>query len=128
MVYSRIEAPGRARAEALVSELEGGHAVLYASGLAALWAALVFFSPTRIVMNAGYHGTLFAVCSQVPNLIYDCQMRPVEQADATTLNVCPRTGGPLFQQVWRGSCIVRRCWATAGRRPAVVGDTAKPVL
>jgi O-acetylhomoserine/O-acetylserine sulfhydrylase-like pyridoxal-dependent enzyme len=80
MVYSRIDAPGRARAEALVSELEGGHAVLYASGLAALWAALVFFSPARIVMHAGYHGTLFAVWSQVPDSV-----RRVEQPDATTL-------------------------------------------
>jgi len=86
MVYSRIEAPGRERAEALVSELEGGHAVLYASGLAALWAALVFYSPARIVMHAGYHGTLFAVCSQVPNLFLDCQSRTrVVQPDATTV-------------------------------------------
>jgi cystathionine beta-lyase/cystathionine gamma-synthase len=61
MVYSRIDAPGRARAEALVSELEGGHAVLYASGLAALWAAMVFYTPARLVLDAGYHGTLYAV-------------------------------------------------------------------
>jgi len=60
-VYGRIGTPVRDRAEVLLGELEGGHAVLYSSGLAALWAALVYYNPKRVAVDGGYHGTLFAL-------------------------------------------------------------------
>eukprot|EP00466_Bigelowiella_natans_P012544 jgi/Bigna1/34544/e_gw1.6.61.1 len=41
----------------LISELEGGTAVLYASGLAATFATLFHLQPSRVGVRGGYHGT-----------------------------------------------------------------------
>ncbi|KMU79435.1 cystathionine gamma-synthase [Coccidioides immitis RMSCC 3703] len=56
-VYSRYTAPNYTRFETIVSALLGGHSVTYASGLAALNAALIFFNPKRISVGNGYHGS-----------------------------------------------------------------------
>jgi cystathionine gamma-synthase len=58
LVYSRDESATRRRLEAVLGDLEGGHAVCYASGQAALHAALVHFRPRRVALApGGYHGS-----------------------------------------------------------------------
>jgi cystathionine gamma-synthase len=57
LVYSRNEHPTRRRLERVLGALEGGHAVTYASGLAAAFAAMQHFRPKRVLVSAGYHGT-----------------------------------------------------------------------
>jgi len=61
-IYSRITNPSRGRCEALLGAVEGtpsdpAHAVLYASGLAATFAALSRLLPKRVAISGGYHGT-----------------------------------------------------------------------
>ncbi len=64
MVYSRNDQPTRRRLEAVLGALEGGHAVVYASGLAAVQALLMHLRPRRVAIAAsGYHGT-YAVLDQ----------------------------------------------------------------
>ncbi|KAI8608106.1 Cys/Met metabolism PLP-dependent enzyme-domain-containing protein, partial [Chytriomyces sp. MP71] len=58
LVYSRMATTTRDRVESVLGALDHGHAVTYASGLAAIHAAFVFFNPSRIFMaRAGYHGS-----------------------------------------------------------------------
>ena len=62
LVYSRAEQPTRRRLEAVLGALEGGEAVVYASGQAATTAALAFLHPRRVaIARGGYHGTQAAV-------------------------------------------------------------------
>ena len=56
-LYSRDDTPTRKRLETLIGKLEHGHAVTYASGLAAIYAGLRFLSPKRILKDKCYHGT-----------------------------------------------------------------------
>ena len=61
-VYHRISNPTRDRCEALLGAVEGipgepAEAVLYASGLAATFAALSRILPRRVAVSGGYHGT-----------------------------------------------------------------------
>ena len=62
-VYSRNSNPTRDRAEALLGAVEAAadgppaHAILYASGLAATFAALARLMPERVAIAGGYHGT-----------------------------------------------------------------------
>ena len=61
-IYSRISNPTRDRCEALLGAVEGvrdapAHAVLYSSGLAATFAALVRLLPKRVAISGGYHAT-----------------------------------------------------------------------
>ena len=60
--YSRVSNPTRDRAEVLLGSVESApdcaaHAVLYASGLAAAFAALSALVPPRVAICGGYHGT-----------------------------------------------------------------------
>ncbi|RDB21935.1 hypothetical protein Hypma_011084 [Hypsizygus marmoreus] len=55
-IYSRETQQVSTRAEHVLSRINGGFAVTYASGLAATYAALVFYNPKRIAITAGYHG------------------------------------------------------------------------
>jgi cystathionine gamma-synthase len=58
MVYSRNDHPTRRRLEAVLGALEGGHAVVYSSGLAAVQALLMHLRPRRVaIAPGGYHGT-----------------------------------------------------------------------
>jgi cystathionine gamma-synthase len=62
LVYSRTEQPTRRRLEAVLGALEGGHAVVYASGQAATTAALLHLRPRRVAIErGGYHGTHEAI-------------------------------------------------------------------
>ncbi|KAJ7047467.1 Cys/Met metabolism PLP-dependent enzyme-domain-containing protein [Mycena alexandri] len=55
-VYSRYTTPNSTRAEHILSQITDGFALTYSSGLAASYAALVFYKPKRIAMTEGYHG------------------------------------------------------------------------
>ncbi|CCM04169.1 uncharacterized protein FIBRA_06331 [Fibroporia radiculosa] len=55
-VYSRCTQNVSTRAEHVLSKINGGYAMTYASGLAASYAALVYFHPKRIAISGGYHG------------------------------------------------------------------------
>ncbi|KNC99947.1 uncharacterized protein SPPG_05320 [Spizellomyces punctatus DAOM BR117] len=57
-VYSREGTETRDRLETVLGALEGGHAVTYTTGLAAITAAINHVQPSRIVTSReGYHGT-----------------------------------------------------------------------
>lgn len=60
--YSREDQPTRRRLEAVLSALEGGTAVTYASGQAATFAALLQLRPRRVaIARGGYHATHAAI-------------------------------------------------------------------
>ncbi|KAJ7068173.1 Cys/Met metabolism PLP-dependent enzyme-domain-containing protein [Mycena amicta] len=56
-VYSRYTTQNSVRVERLLSEINDGFALVYSSGLAAGFAALVFFKPKRLAFTEGYTGT-----------------------------------------------------------------------
>jgi len=53
MVYSRCDQPTRQRAEYLLGQLDEGIAVLYSSGMSAIFAALYHFKPRRVAIQPG---------------------------------------------------------------------------
>ncbi|OJD36720.1 cystathionine gamma-synthase [Diplodia corticola] len=59
-VYSRLSAPNTTRLEALLSELTGGRALTYTSGLSAFHALMVYLRPNVVAIGhdglGGYHG------------------------------------------------------------------------
>ncbi|EJD01392.1 cystathionine gamma-synthase [Fomitiporia mediterranea MF3/22] len=55
-VYSRYTQDNSTRAEKILSEINGGYALTYASGLTSSFAALVHYNPTCIAITGGYHG------------------------------------------------------------------------
>ncbi|KAJ7904420.1 Cys/Met metabolism PLP-dependent enzyme-domain-containing protein [Mycena olivaceomarginata] len=55
-VYSRYTTQNSTRVEHILSQVTDGFALTYSSGLAASYAALVFFKPKRIAITDGYHG------------------------------------------------------------------------
>ncbi|EPQ28561.1 uncharacterized protein PFL1_03865 [Pseudozyma flocculosa PF-1] len=55
-VYSRYSQDTNLRAEKVLSSLLRGHALTYASGLNAAYAALLFYSPSVVAIRNGYHG------------------------------------------------------------------------
>ncbi len=62
LVYARNDQPTRRRLEAVLGALEGGRAVVYASGQAAATAALLHLRPPRVAIEpGGYHGTHAAI-------------------------------------------------------------------
>ena len=64
LVYSREAQPTRERLEAVLSALEGGEAVVFASGQAATTAALLALAPHRVaIATGGYHGTHAAIAA-----------------------------------------------------------------
>lgn len=55
-VYSREGHPNSVRLETLFSQLLGGWAVVYSSGLGGFLGAMVHFNPKRVFMDQCYHG------------------------------------------------------------------------
>ncbi|KAJ7179222.1 Cys/Met metabolism PLP-dependent enzyme-domain-containing protein [Mycena filopes] len=55
-VYSRYSTSTSTRVEHILSQITDGFALSYSSGLAASYAALVFFKPKRIAITEGYQG------------------------------------------------------------------------
>lgn len=65
LVYRRSEHPTTHRLEAVLGALEGGNAVVYPSGMAAVLAILRFLRPRRIALpDDVYHGTRKLVGSE----------------------------------------------------------------
>ncbi|KAF9233598.1 Cys/Met metabolism PLP-dependent enzyme-domain-containing protein [Melanogaster broomeanus] len=54
--YSRHSQNVYSRVEEVLGKINHGHAITYASGLAAAFSALVHFKPKRIAVSGGYHG------------------------------------------------------------------------
>jgi cystathionine beta-lyase/cystathionine gamma-synthase len=54
--YSRYSQNVSTRAELVLGNINGGYAITYASGIAAAFAALVFYRPKRVAISGGYHG------------------------------------------------------------------------
>jgi cystathionine gamma-synthase len=62
--YAREDQPTRRRLEAVLSALEGGHAVTYASGQAGTFALLSELRPARVaIARGGYHSTHRAIAA-----------------------------------------------------------------
>ncbi|KAN0061696.1 hypothetical protein ACQY0O_005688 [Thecaphora frezii] len=55
-IYSRYSQSTTIRVEKVLSTLLAGHALTYASGLNAVFAALCFYSPSVVAIRKGYHG------------------------------------------------------------------------
>ncbi|OJA18746.1 hypothetical protein AZE42_01646 [Rhizopogon vesiculosus] len=60
-IYSRYSQNVTSRVEQILSKVNQGHAITYASGLAAAFSILVHYKPKRIAITGGYmgcHGTI----------------------------------------------------------------------
>ncbi|CAL5871745.1 uncharacterized protein PFLUO_LOCUS5998 [Penicillium psychrofluorescens] len=100
-VYSREFAPNATRFEAVLSSLLKGHAVSYATGLAALHAALTLLNPRRISVGEGYHGSheVIAVISRLSGLQklnISCPAESLEAGDVILLETPVNPYGTAF--------------------------------
>ncbi|EAW13233.1 putative transsulfuration enzyme family protein [Aspergillus clavatus NRRL 1] len=100
-VYSREFAPNASRFEAILSTLLSAHAVTYATGLAALHAALVLLNPRRISVGEGYHGSheVIGVLSRLTGLQklpLDCPADALEAGDVVLLETPVNPLGTVF--------------------------------
>jgi len=89
-VYSREFAPNATRFEAVLSTLLKGNAVSYATGLAALHAALTLLNPRRVSVGEGYHGSheVISVVSRLSGLEklpLDCPTESLHAGDVILL-------------------------------------------
>jgi cystathionine gamma-synthase len=123
--YARAEQPTRRRLEAVLGALEGGHAVVYASGQAAATAALAHLRPRRVaIARGGYHGTHAAVDALAPLGV-----------EKVPLAEPPRAGDVVWLETPRNpTCELEDVAAHAARAHAagaavvVDGTFATPVL
>jgi len=60
-IYSRYSQNVTIRVEKVIGALHDGHAITYASGLAAAYAALVHLKPKRIAITEAYHGVFATI-------------------------------------------------------------------
>ncbi|KAA8646216.1 hypothetical protein EYZ11_001487 [Aspergillus tanneri] len=100
-VYSREFAPNATRFEAILSSLLGGQAICYATGLAALHAALVLMNPRRISVGEGYHGShevisVISRLSGLQKLDLDCPTDSLEEGDVILLETPVNPLGTAF--------------------------------
>lgn len=100
-VYSREFAPNATRFEAVLSSLLKGHAVSYATGLAALHAALTLLNPRRVSVGEGYHGSheVIAVISRLSGLEklpLDCPVESLNAGDVILLETPVNPLGTAF--------------------------------
>lgn len=75
-VYSRYTQQVNTRAEHVLSQLNQGYALTYASGLSAAYSALVHLAPRRIAIRDGYHG-----CHQTINVYQKSKDTKVQVID-----------------------------------------------
>ena len=125
LVYARAEHPTRRRLEAVLGALEGGHAVVYASGQAAATAALLHVRPRRVaIARGGYHGTHLALDALSPFGVTQVPLdAPLERGDLVWLET-PKNPTCELQDV---AAHAARAHA-AGARVLVDGTFATPVL
>ncbi|KAJ5167146.1 Pyridoxal phosphate-dependent transferase major region subdomain 2 [Penicillium canariense] len=100
-VYAREFAPNATRFEAVLSSLLKGHAVSYATGLAALHAALTLLNPRQISVGEGYHGSheVIAVISRLSGLKklpLDCPAESLNAGDVILLETPVNPLGTAF--------------------------------
>ncbi|RAH64759.1 putative transsulfuration enzyme family protein [Aspergillus aculeatinus CBS 121060] len=100
-VYSREFAPNATRFESILTSLIGGHAVSYATGLAALTAALTLLNPRCIAVGQGYHGSheVIAVISRLSGLQkldLNCPAESLEKGDVVLLETPINPLGTAF--------------------------------
>ncbi|PKY09407.1 cystathionine gamma-synthase [Aspergillus campestris IBT 28561] len=100
-VYAREFAPNATRFERILSSLLNGHAVSYASGLAAIHAALVLLNPRRVSVGDGYHGSheVIAVLSRLSGLKklpLDCPAEELGEGDVILLETPVNPFGTAF--------------------------------
>ncbi|KAJ5627787.1 Pyridoxal phosphate-dependent transferasemajor regionsubdomain 2 [Penicillium lividum] len=100
-VYAREFAPNQTRFEAVLSSLTKGDAVSYATGLAALHAALTLLNPRRISVGEGYHGSheVIAVVSRLSGLqklSLDCPAEDLGEGDVILLETPINPFGTAF--------------------------------
>jgi len=125
LVYSRMEQPTRARLEAVLGALEGGHAVVYASGQAATTAALLHFRPRRVAIEpGGYHGTHAAVDSLAPFGIAKVSLESALGAGDLVWLETPKNPTCTLQDIAAHAARAR----AAGARLVVDSTFATPVL
>jgi len=125
LVYARMRQPTRSRLEAVLGALEGGEAVVYASGQAATTAALTHLRPRRVVLErGGYHGTHLAVDGLRPFGVEKVPLdTPLQRGDLVWLET-PKNPTCALQDVARWAARTREAGATL-----VVDSTfATPVL
>lgn len=78
-IYSRLAHPNSTRLESVFSDILGGYAVVYSSGLAAFFAAMVHYNPKRVFMGQTYHG-----CRSIVNILsrnYGVERHPFEDIE-----------------------------------------------
>jgi cystathionine gamma-synthase len=122
LYYARDDQPTRRRLEAVLSALEGGAAVTYASGQAATHAALSVLRPPRVVIGkGGYHATHAVLAALgVPEVPLGAPLQP---GDLVWLET-PRN--PTCELVDVAAYVERA--RAAGARVAVDSTFATPVL
>ncbi|VVT56598.1 uncharacterized protein SAPINGB_P005170 [Magnusiomyces paraingens] len=54
--YSRYAQPVSTRVEAVLSQITGGHAIVYSSGASAFHAAMIHYNPRNVFIGNGYQG------------------------------------------------------------------------
>jgi cystathionine gamma-synthase len=123
--YARTEQPTRRRLEAVLGALEGGEAVVYASGQAAATAALLHLRPRRVaIARGGYHGTHQAVDALAPLGVEKVGLgEPLRAGDVVWLET-PRNPTCELEDV---AAHAARAHA-AGAAVVVDGTFATPVL
>ncbi|CDR99143.1 related to cystathionine beta-lyase [Sporisorium scitamineum] len=60
-IYSRYSQSTNIRAEKVLSQIMGAHALTYSSGLAAAHAAVTHYAPSVIAIKRGYHGVHMSI-------------------------------------------------------------------
>lgn len=125
LVYARSEHPTRRRLEAVLGALEGGEAVVYASGQAAAMGALLTLAPRRVaIARGGYHATHQAIASLAPLGVEAVPLdAPLGEGDLVWLET-PRNPTCELQDVAAHAARAR----AAGALLLVDGTFATPVL
>ncbi|KAJ5161715.1 hypothetical protein N7492_007107, partial [Penicillium capsulatum] len=100
-VYSREFAPNATRFEAILSSLLKGNAVSYATGLAALHAALTLLNPRRVSIGEGYYGShevisVISRLSGLEKLPLDCPADSLHEGDVIVLETPVNPFGVAF--------------------------------
>ncbi|TFK94703.1 cystathionine gamma-synthase [Polyporus arcularius HHB13444] len=80
-IYSRYTQGVNTRVERVLSKINDGYAATFASGLAASYAALVYFKPKRIAIKGGYFGchatiAIYKRSTDVPLIDIDDDFQP----------------------------------------------------
>lgn len=125
LLYSRFEQPTRQRLEAVLGALDGGEAVTYASGLAAVTAAISVLRPRRVaIAPGGYFGCQGAIDAFAPWGLAKVPLEaPLTEGDVVWIET-PLNPTCELQDI---AAHAARAHA-AGARLVVDGTFATPVL